>query len=135
MSLAYLIYASQPFGFDEPMLAGILRTARRNNAERGITGALIVRADLYLQWLEGPAEALARLFGRIEVDDRHLEVTRLDGGDLAERRFGDWAMRDDPARSWLWSPPEVAAGALTRAPASAVRAVFARMVAEPEPVL
>ena len=132
MSLAYLIYASHPFGFDAAMLAGILRVARRNNAERGITGALIVRSDLYLQWLEGPADALARLYDRIQTDDRHLEVRQLDGGDLPERRFGDWAMRDDPARSWLWSQPEVAAGALTRAPASEIRDVFARMAAEPE---
>ena len=132
MSLAYLIYASHPFGFDAAMLAGILRVARRNNAERGITGALIVRSDLYLQWLEGPADALAKLYARIETDDRHLEVRKLDGGDLAERRFGDWAMRDDPARSWLWSQPEVAAGALTRASPAAIRDVFARMNAEPE---
>ena len=131
MSLAYLIYASHPFGFDEAMLGGILRVARRNNARDGITGALIVRHDLYLQWLEGPPEALARLYGRILEDDRHLEVAHLDGGPMTERRFGDWLMRDDPARSWLWSAEEVAHGALSRAGPAGIREVFARMAAEP----
>ena len=103
MQLDYLIYASQPFGFDEAMLAGILTQARRNNPAGGITGALIVRADIYLQWLEGPPAALDALFGRIRADNRHLAVTRLDGGQCGARRFGDWAMRDDPAQSWLGS--------------------------------
>ncbi len=131
MQLAYLIYASHPFGFDDAMLSGILSGARRNNARDGITGALIVRADLYLQWLEGPPETLARLYDRILVDDRHLEVQHLDGGPISERRFGDWLMRDDPARSWLWSRAEIAQGALTRAGPAGVRGVFDRMAADP----
>ncbi len=132
MSLAYLIYASHPFGFSVSDLNGILSTARRNNARDGITGALIVRADLYLQWLEGPPAALATLFDRIQRDDRHLDVVHLDGGLVGERRFPGWLMRDDPARSWLWSKAEIAAGALTRAGSVGVRAVFDRMAAEPE---
>jgi hypothetical protein len=101
MQIDYLIYVSQPFGFDDAMLNGILTQARRNNPKNAITGALIVRADLYLQWLEGPPAALAALYERIRADDRHLAVTRLDGGSGSERRFADWAMRDDPAESWL----------------------------------
>ncbi len=131
MSLAYLIYASHPFGFDEAMLSGILRQAHRNNARDGITGALIVRADLYLQWLEGPPDALAKLYDGILADDRHLDVQKLDGGPMSERRFGAWLMRDDPARTWLWSRAEIAQGALTRAGPAGIRGVFDRMAAEP----
>lgn len=47
-----LIYRSQPFGFDRAMLAGILMGARRNNTRDDITGALIVRHDMYLQLIE-----------------------------------------------------------------------------------
>ncbi len=130
MSLAYLIYASHPFGFDDAMLGGILRQARRNNARDGITGALIVRHDLYLQWLEGPPEKLSKLYDSITGDDRHLDIQHLDGGATPERRFGNWLMRDDPARSWLWSRAEIADGALTRAGPAGVRAVFDRMAAE-----
>ena len=58
MSLIQLIYPSTPFGFDNPTLNNILSVARRNNARDGISGALICRADLYLQMLEGPRSAV-----------------------------------------------------------------------------
>ena len=130
MSLSYLIYASQPFGFDDAMLNGILDISRRNNPARGITGCLVCRHDLYLQLLEGPEDALTALFARIAVDDRHLAVTRLDGGRTDARVFPDWAMRDDPAQSWLWTPDEVHAGALTAASPAQLRAVFGRIALE-----
>jgi len=131
MQTNYLIYSSRPFGFDASTLNSILVVARRNNVRDGITGALIVRADLYLQWLEGPAAALAALFARICADDRHLEITKLDSGTLAERRFDAWAMRDDPARSWLWDAAAVANGAVAAAPVSEIHNVFDRMMLEP----
>ena len=133
--LRYLIYASRPFGFDTAALNGILLSARRNNVRNGITGALIVRHDLYLQWLEGPGDALDRLFDLIRDDDRHLDVELLDDGASEVRSFGDWAMRDDPAESWMWSEREVAAGAVRAARSGDIRAVFARLAASvPDPV-
>lgn len=125
-----LIYTSQPFGFDSAMLAGILAGARRNNRRDGITGALICRRDIYLQMIEGEAAMIDALFGRIAIDDRHLEVTKLCRGTAEERLFPGWDMLDDPARSWLWSPDDVARGAVTAASASEVRAVFERVAAE-----
>ena len=128
--LTQLIYSSQPFGFDDAMLGGILRQARRNNTRDGVTGALICRHDLYLQMLEGDAEPIAAVFARIAVDDRHLSPVLRWSATGGERQFGGWAMRDDPARSWLWSAREVAAGALDAAPPEAVRGVFARLAAD-----
>ena len=54
MGLTQLIYTSRPFGFEAETLDDILISARRHNREDGITGALICRADLFLQLLEGP---------------------------------------------------------------------------------
>jgi hypothetical protein len=125
--LTQLIYSSQPFGFDRSMLAGILVAARRNNPRDDITGALICRQDLYLQLIEGPAAAIDALYDRIKVDDRHQDVTVLHRAEVDGRMFGDWAMLDDPARSWLWSVEEVANGALTDAPPEEVLAVFERV--------
>ena len=34
MAITQLIYCSQPFGFDDAMLGGILLQARRNNARK-----------------------------------------------------------------------------------------------------
>jgi hypothetical protein len=129
MRLMQLIYASQPFGFDDAALNGILHDARTNNPRHGITGALICRADLYLQWLEGPRDAVTRLFTGILGDDRHLDVMLISARDADTRAFGNWAMRDDPAASWMWSQAEVAAGAIERATDAEVRAVFARLAA------
>ena len=53
-----LIYASQPFGYDELTLVGISAAARCNNARDGITGAVICRADLLVQLRGGIFERL-----------------------------------------------------------------------------
>ena len=124
-----LIYASQPFGFDEAMLNGILSDARRCNARDDITGALICRADVYLQLLEGPEAAVDAAFARIGHDDRHGEVVRLSRQTVEDRLFPGWSMRDDPARSWMWTPAEIGAGALARAGRAELLAVFARLAA------
>ena len=131
MQLTQLIYASQPFGFDDAALNGILSSARRNNTRDGITGALICRADLYLQLLEGPRAAVTSALARILEDDRHTEVELMWSGDTTTRLFPDWAMRDDPPRSWMWTRAEVNAGAVTAASADDVRAVFTRLSREP----
>jgi hypothetical protein len=129
MTVTQLIYYSQPFGFDEAMLNGILLQARRNNARDGLTGALIVRRDLYLQMLEGPEAAVVATFARIKRDDRHLAVNSLACETVGSRLFPDWTMRDDPAQSWLWNEQAVSEGALDRAGIAALRDVFARVAA------
>ena len=130
MMVTQLIYQSQPFGFDTAILSGILSVARRNNAREAITGALICRDDLYLQLIEGDAAPIDALFARIRTDDRHLDVALLSRTTVADRLFPDWAMLHDPARSWLWSPDEVAHGTLDTAGQPALQAVFARAKAE-----
>lgn len=130
MACTQLIYTSQPFGFEQAMLSGILRQARRNNTRDGITGALICRDDLYLQLLEGDAALVDAAYERIVPDDRHLSPQLIWRGVAEARLFGAWAMRDDPARSWMWTHAEVRAGAARDATPEAVRAVFARVAAE-----
>ena len=130
MSLMQLIYASTPFGFDNPTLNQILSVARRNNARDDITGALICRADLYLQLLEGPRAAVTASFHKILSDDRHLDVVLIVCGDIKSRMFPKWHMKDDPAQSWMWTQEQVSAGAIDQASADDVRAVFARLLSE-----
>ena len=112
MSFIQLVYASRPFGFDQSMLNGILLDARRCNERDDITGALIVRGDLYLQLLEGPQEKLLATYHRITNDERHVEVTHLVQRQVEARMFPGWAMRDDPAKSWVWSIDAVRGGAV-----------------------
>jgi hypothetical protein len=131
MPIFQLIYASTPFGFDEGTLAALLIVSRRNNARDGVTGALICRGDLYLQLLEGPQEMVERAFQRIEWDRRHLDVKVLSRRNVTERLFPEWAMRDDPARSWMWTQEEVNSGAIGRATEAEAVAIFERLAREP----
>ncbi len=129
--LTQLIYASKPFGFESGVLDDILTVSRFNNARDGITGALICRADLYMQLIEGPEAAIAATYKRIAADaDRHVEVQPLVSRAIEERMFPKWAMRDDPARSWMWTQAEVLAGAVKAASPQQVLAVFERVATE-----
>ncbi|MEO1280523.1 MAG: BLUF domain-containing protein [Pseudomonadota bacterium] len=129
-SLTQLVYASQPFGFDEGMLRQILGTARKNNLRDDITGSLICRDDLFLQLLEGPTVKVSEAFGRILRDDRHVDVTELVKAPTTARIFPDWAMRHDPAKSWMWSPDEIRGGAIDRAKQDDVIGIFQRIARE-----
>jgi Sensors of blue-light using FAD len=131
MTMIQLIYASRPFGFEAAGLNSILSIARHCNARDGITGALICRQDLYLQLLEGPEVMVEAAYVRIAQDDRHMDVNRLVSKRIRKRLFPDWAMRDDPARSWMWSVAEVDGGAVARASKTDLLAVFERLAAEP----
>ena len=127
MSLIQLVYSSRPFGFDLSMLGNILLKSRRNNARDDITGALICRADLYLQWLEGPKDAIEATYAKILKDDRHLDIVRRITRPATTRMFPEWSMRDDPAEGWLWSQQQVDDGALDRAEAVDFIHVFERV--------
>jgi hypothetical protein len=127
MSLIQIAYVSQPFGFDTAILSDILLVARSYNGAHDITGSLICRADLYLQLLEGPEPEVSALFARIRRDDRHLEVVERLRRPISTRMFPQWAMRHDPATSWMWTQEQVAAGAVERASADEILAVFERM--------
>jgi len=130
MTLKRLIYASRPFGYDNLTLDGILYTARTNNVRDGITGSLVCREDIFLQLLEGPGTAVDAAFERIRRDNRHTDVLLLTTDRVDARLFPDWAMRHDPARSWMWSPAEVDQGAVARASPDEVVGVFSRIVSE-----
>lgn len=131
MSLTQIIYSSKPFGFDASVLDDILTISRVLNARNDITGTLICRADMYLQLIEGPDQAIQATYARIIGDDRHLEINLLVSRQITERMFPKWAMRDDPARSWMWTQAEVSAGAIQAATPAQILAIFERVAAEP----
>ncbi len=127
MTVFRAIYTSRPFGYDEAILSSILMQARKANARDDITGALICRADIYLQWLEGPEDKVRAAIARISRDDRHLEMTVHVAEPAETRVFGAWAMLHDPARTWIWSQAEIAAGALDRATPEEITGFFLRL--------
>ena len=109
-----VIYVSKPVGFDEEILNRILTLSRFNNEKNQITGALICRSDLYLQYLEGPAHKIDSVYSKIKIDDRHEDVRLLEDGRSRRRLFSNWAMRGEPVKDWIWTEKEVSNGALER---------------------
>lgn len=103
-----VIYVSKPVGFDNKILDSILVQSKRNNEKNQITGALICRSDLYLQYLEGPAHKIDFVYSKIKLDSRHTDVKLLEDARSKRRLFSNWAMRDDPVKDWMWTQKEVA---------------------------
>ena len=127
MALSSLIYCSQPFGYDQPMLNGILADARTYNPKNHITGALICREDIFLQLLEGPEDKILLTYNRILNDDRHLDIELLVQEPCDDRLFPTWSMKDDPAKTWFWTKNEIDAGILTSVSKNDLLGVFDRI--------
>lgn len=93
MQLERLIYCSQAApDLSDGDLQAILVTARRRNAELGVTGYLLYDDGCFIQALEGESETVRRLADEIAMDPRHTDFDILAIDPIDEREFGDWAM-------------------------------------------
>lgn len=95
MSLTRLVYASRsklapPERAQE--IERIIASARRLNAENGVTGFLMVTPAGFAQVLEGEQDNIAETYGRIVVDPRHADVRVLLEEPIVERAFQHWSM-------------------------------------------
>ena len=76
----------------EATLASILDAARRNNAQAGVTGALLYSGRRFAQVLEGPPEAVETIFETIQCDPRHDNIAVLKVTSPPRRAFAGWSM-------------------------------------------
>lgn len=91
------IYRSVPAGGDfGKNRADIIVRSRAANGLDGVTGILWSAPDLYVQVLEGSAEAIEPTLGRIRADDRHHSVEVLADTLEDSRLFGSWSMAGLP---------------------------------------
>lgn len=91
--LTHLIYTSTAVpGLESADLKTILQLARRNNAQRAVTGMLLYTAGSFFQVLEGGEATLEELFAIIATDPRHRNATKIIHEPIAQRAFGDWTM-------------------------------------------
>lgn len=75
-----------------PAFGAIEATSVRRNTQEDITGFLICARTWFAQIMEGPQEAVDRLYARLETDPRH-HALRLVSREAVDRRlFPDWAM-------------------------------------------
>lgn len=123
--IKHVIYTSRPTFFDNDVLDGILHTSRANNIKWNVTGSLIFHSDLYLQLLEGPTDAINKLYQKIMADSRHAEITKLRDDRTDRRLFASWTMKSDVFESWMLSR-----GALNELTSGDALLVFDRLARE-----
>jgi Sensors of blue-light using FAD len=91
--ITYLTYVSSATRLlPVERLRGLLDQARSNNDRDGLTGLLLYRDGNFMQTIEGPEAAIARLLSRLEVDPRHTGLSVLLSGEREDRRFDEWSM-------------------------------------------
>ncbi len=70
----------------------ILAVSRRRNQEDQVTGLLVYHEGCFFQALEGTAQAVQTVFGRIKKDPRHASILMLLDAEVEARAFPDWSM-------------------------------------------
>lgn len=93
MTLKQTIYISRAHpDLTRADLQAILATSVRCNDQTGLTGFLLHGHGLFLQVLEGPADAVQATLQRILADPRHSNVDVLQDIEREQREFGRWSM-------------------------------------------
>ena len=88
-----LVYISQAVvGITDEQVQDILRSSQRNNASHGITGVLVFGGGLFMQVLEGPEQAVLRLYVKIMDDRRHSDCRLIHISPADEQVFNKWSM-------------------------------------------
>ncbi|MEM7201134.1 MAG: BLUF domain-containing protein [Planctomycetota bacterium] len=91
--LSQLVYTSRPSdGVTIRDAQEILDAARSFNPSKNITGLLVFRHNLFLQYLEGERRDLTDLFTKISADPRHKDVELIGSRPSETRLFPDWSM-------------------------------------------
>tara|TARA_B100000686_G_scaffold342298_1_gene421175 strand:- start:1177 stop:1608 length:432 start_codon:yes stop_codon:yes gene_type:complete len=104
-SILYISRASE--SCDKAAIQQILQSSRQNNQINAITGILIHKSPHFLQYLEGPPEAVGELYEKIESDDRHDSVKVISRSEIDNRIFSNWEMgfaseEDLRPLQWKW---------------------------------
>ena len=93
MAFYRLVYVSTTSpDLDQASLDAILESARRNNASMGLTGFLLSLDGHFMQFLEGPKDAVETTYQAICQDSRHSNPVVVLQSEGEERCFADWRM-------------------------------------------
>jgi hypothetical protein len=89
--IAYVSTATSRLATPESLDA-LLRNARDSNRACGVTGVLLHHGGNFFQYLEGPPEALHRVYARIRQSRGHTGIYELLNRPVRERQFETWTM-------------------------------------------
>lgn len=91
IELVYMSHANKPLSDEE--LLNLLTISRKNNTQLGLTGMLLYNGEgVFIQVLEGPADAVHLLYNKIKQDPRHKDIQDLVSLPIVERSFPEWTM-------------------------------------------
>lgn len=65
---------------------------REKNKRLAITGILLLIQGKFVQYIEGQATEIDKVYESIKKDSRHNELILLDSGEIESRQFKDWSM-------------------------------------------
>jgi hypothetical protein len=89
-AIAYVSSAIAPLAV--PELESLHQQAMAWNQRQGITGVLLYSDGNFMQYIEGPAPEIDRLYERIRADARHRALIELLNEATAQRSFAQWHM-------------------------------------------
>lgn len=78
--------------FTKEDLDDLLTVSRTKNAEFGITGLLILKDYVIIQYIEGDKKHIKQLYENIKKDTRHVNVTLLKEEPIEQKLFENWSM-------------------------------------------
>lgn len=90
---AVVYRSSARIRFSQRDLVALVDHAKARNRDLGVTGYLVYRNGIFLQYLEGPDQAVTDLMKKIAADPRH-EIEMRVWWDTARRRLPAWTMRN-----------------------------------------
>jgi Sensors of blue-light using FAD len=83
----------------------LLDRAQQRNARAGLTGVLLYDAGNFMQYVEGPADALARVYASIRGSRLHTGVIEILREPIRVREFPEWSMAFRSAAAFGLSHP------------------------------
>jgi hypothetical protein len=90
--ISYISRFSRPLSRDE--VAQLADDAAERNRAVGVTGMLMSSGGIFYQVIEGPVDAVDKLYQKIAADSRHRDVLVLTTQeDVEDRQFPSWAMK------------------------------------------
>jgi hypothetical protein len=93
MRLFALLYISKAARLLTPAeLAHLGQRAQARNLSEDVTGLLLYSDGAFMQYLEGPAHGMSRIYAVIKADNLHYGVIDLLREPIREREFAGWSM-------------------------------------------
>lgn len=89
-AIVYVSKAARPLTLEE--LRSIQVRAQSRNARDAVTGILLYSDGAFMQYLEGPAQGLTRVYERIKPNPWHYGLIDLYREPIVMREFSEWSM-------------------------------------------